>query len=61
MSMKAQLVAFIICQNKQVHGCRVTSSLCEVLPANGVQDVAHSRTHRIAAEVLRELQLRYHQ
>ena len=41
-----------------------TRSACEVKKvsqANGVQDVADSRTHRIAAEVLRELQLRYHQ
>ena len=56
---EAQLVAFIIRQNKQVNGCRVTKfSLCEVSPANGVQDVADSHTHRIAAEALRELQLR---
>ena len=59
---EAQLVAFIIRQNKQINGCRVTIfSLCEVLLANGVQDAADSRTHRIAAEALRELQLRCHQ
>ena len=34
---------------------------CEVVQASGVQDDVDSRTHRIAAVVLRELQLRYHQ
>ena len=59
---EAQLVAFIIRENKQVNGCRVTKlRLCEVSQASGVQDAADSRTHRIAAEVLRELQLRCHQ
>ena len=37
-----------------------TLCLCEVSLASGVQYVADSRTHRIAAEVLRELQLRCH-
>ena len=41
--------------------CHQTLCLCEVSPANGVQDVADSRTHRIAAEMLRELQLHCHQ
>ena len=59
---EAQLVVFIIRENKQVNGCRVTKlRLCEVSQASGVQDAADSRTHRMAAEVLRELQLRCHQ
>ena len=53
---EARLVAFIILENKQVNGCRVT----KLSLASGVQDAADSRTHRIAAEVLRELQLRCH-
>ena len=48
-------------QTNQWPPCHQTLCLCEVLPGDGVQDVADSRTHRIAAEVLRELQLRYHQ
>ena len=35
-----------------------TLCLCEVVQPSGVQDDADSRTHRIAAAVLRELQLR---
>ena len=60
---EAQLVAFIIRQNKQVNGCRVTKlSICsKSRRQNGVQDVADSRTPRKAAEVLRELQQRCHQ
>ena len=49
---EAQLATITICENKHINGCRVTS---------GVQDVADSRTHRIAAVALRELWLRCHQ
>ena len=48
-------------QTDQWLPCHRALCPCEVLRANGVQDVADSRTHRIATGVLRELQLRCHQ
>ena len=56
---EAQLVAFSARTNRSM--AAVSLCLCEVSLASGVQDAAVSRTHRIAAEVLRELQLRCHQ
>ena len=57
---EAQLVTSIIYKHEQIYGCCVTKlSVCaKSCRQVEVQDDADSRTHRIAAAVLRDLQLR---
>ena len=65
VGMNSQPMSSSSCPNSSLvvkqplrHQKRVVQFLKEVVEASGVQDDADSRTHRIAAVVLRELQLR---